>query len=138
VSPYSVVGAILAKAESIESLLWSIALGDGAMAAFSSVSAALRCAVALHEESGDGLPTRIGLHTGDAVYESGDYVGITVDKAARVAAAAEPGEVLVSSVTAEMAIGRGFELGEGRTVELKGLTGTHRLTEILAGPEPSN
>jgi len=112
-------------------------LGDGAMAAFPSVSDALSCAVVLHEESGDGLRIRIGLHTGDAVHENGDYAGITVNKAARVAAAAQPGEVLVSSVTAEMAIGRGFELGEGRTVELKGLTGTHRLTQILAGPEPS-
>ncbi len=112
-------------------------LGDGAMAAFPSVSDALNCAVALHEDSGDGLRIRIGLHTGDAVHENGDYAGITVNKAARVAAAAQPGEVSVSSATAEMAIGRGFKLGEGRTVELKGLTGTHRLTQILSGPETS-
>ena len=109
-------------------------LGDGAMAAFPSVSDALTCAVDLHRESADGLQIRVGLHTGDAVHENGDYVGVTVNKAARVTAVAQPGEVLLSSVTSEMAAGRGFSLGQRRVVELRGLDGTHELTQLVAGP----
>jgi class 3 adenylate cyclase len=109
-------------------------LGDGAMAAFASVSDAMYCALELRQGSEDGIPIRIGLHTGDAIHENGDYVGITVNKAARVTATARPAEVLLSSVTAEMALGRGFKLGESRTVELKGLQGNHTLTILIAGP----
>jgi len=107
-------------------------LGDGAMAAFASVLDALGCAVELQQHPNDALRIRIGIHTGDAVHAGGDYVGITVNKAARVAAAAMPGEILVSSVTAEMAAGHGFDLGSSRAVELRGLSGTHRLTPLLS------
>ena len=107
-------------------------LGDGAMAAFASVLDALNCAVELQQHPTDALRIRIGVHTGDAVHADGDYVGITVNKAARVAAAAMPGETLVSSVTAEMAVGHGFDLGSSRTVALKGLSGTHRLTPLIS------
>jgi len=80
------------------------------------------------------LRIRVGLHTGDAVHENGDYVGITVNKAARVTTAAQPGETLLSSVTAEMADGRGFSPGQRYRVELRGLDGTHELTQLVGGP----
>jgi class 3 adenylate cyclase len=107
-------------------------LGDGAMAAFPSVSDALECAVEIQVHPTDSLQIRVGVHTGDAIHADGDYVGITVNKAARIASAAEPGETLISSATAEMAVSIGLRLGSSRTVELKGLSGTHRLTQILA------
>lgn len=111
-------------------------LGDGAMAAFASVADSLECALELQAQA-DDLPfgIRIGLHTGDAIHADGDYIGIAVNKAARITSAAEPGEVMLSSVTAEMATGRGFELGTSRTVELKGLAGTHRLTQLVGTPD---
>ena len=106
-------------------------LGDGMMAAFSSVTNAMETAIEMQRRTADGLRIRVGLHTGDAVHEDGDYAGITVNKAARVAAAAKPDEILLSSVTAEMAMGRGFAVGDTQEVELKGLAGTHRLTQLL-------
>jgi class 3 adenylate cyclase len=111
-------------------------LGDGAMAAFASVADALSCALELQDQATD-LPfdIRIGLHTGDAIHADGDYIGITVNKAARITSAAEPGEVMLSSVTAEMATGRSFNLGYSRTVELKGLAGSHRLTQLIGSPD---
>jgi adenylate cyclase len=111
-------------------------LGDGAMAAFASVTDALSCALELQGQATE-LPfgIRIGLHTGDAIHADGDYIGITVNKAARITSAAEPGEIMLSSVTAEMATGRGFKLGSNRTVELKGLAGSHRLTQLVGTPD---
>ncbi|RLE11664.1 MAG: hypothetical protein DRJ28_10335 [Actinobacteria bacterium] len=111
-------------------------LGDGAMAAFGAVTDALGCALELQDQATE-LPfsIRIGLHTGDAIHADGDYIGITVNKAARITSAAEPGEVMLSSVTAEMATGQGFDLGSDRTVELKGLAGSHRLTQLVGGPD---
>jgi len=111
-------------------------LGDGAMTAFASVTDALKCALELQDYATE-LPfdIRIGLHTGDAIHADGDYIGTTVNKAARITSAAEPGEIMISSVTAEMAMGRGFILGSNRTVELKGLAGSHRLTQLVGIPD---
>jgi len=111
-------------------------LGDGAMTAFASASDALNCALDLHDQA-TRLPfeIRIGLHTGDAIHADGDYIGITVNKAARITSAAEPGEIMLSSVTAEIAVGRGFALGSDRTVQLKGLAGSHRLVQLVDRPD---
>jgi class 3 adenylate cyclase len=80
---------------------------------------------------GGGLAGSCSPHTGDAIHADGDYIGITVNKAARIASASAPGKIMLSSVTAEMAAGRGYSLGETRTVDLKGLAGTHRLTQLV-------
>lgn len=110
-------------------------LGDGAMAAFAAATDGLAAALEIrHDTDGAPFAIRVGLHTGDAIHTDGDYVGITVNKAARVASAAEPGEILMSSVTAELAAGSGFGLGASRTAELKGLAGTHRLTQLVSAP----
>ncbi|MDX1746740.1 MAG: adenylate/guanylate cyclase domain-containing protein, partial [Halobacteriales archaeon] len=108
-------------------------LGDGGMYAFTSGSSALRAAVKIQqtvERSPDTrIRVRIGAHTGDVVQADGDYLGLTVNKAARVAAAADAGQILVSSTTAGL-VGSEFEFGEPITVELKGLAGTHELRPL--------
>ena len=81
--------------------------------------------------SNSALAVRVGLHTGDAMRMAGDYVGVTVAKAARVAAAASGGEILVSSVTAALATNPKLRYGETREVELKGLAGLHPLVPVL-------
>lgn len=73
---------------------------------------------------------RIGVHTGDAIQADGDFIGTTVNKAARIASAAMAGEIVVSSATAELVSGRDYDLGASRSVELKGLAGTHRITQL--------
>lgn len=106
-------------------------LGDGGMYAFASGSSALNAAVKtqrrLADASGQGIQVRIGVHTGDVVESDGDFVGLTVSKAARVAAAAEGGQILVSGTTQGLVSGSGFDFGSPITVELKGLPGAHEL-----------
>ena len=54
--------------------------------------------------SGHGAPAvRVGLHHGPAVEREGDYIGATVNLAARISAAASGGEVLLTAQTAALA-----------------------------------
>ena len=108
--------------------------GDGFMVVFPSAAKALRCAAALQREfagfhADEGrvqVRVRIGLHTGDVEAQDGDFVGRAVTMAARIADAADGTEVLVSSLVRELAGSSGeFAFGDGRAVDLKGLTGQH-------------
>lgn len=78
-------------------------LGDGLMAAFDDPAAAVRAgceaASAVAERYPPGL--RAGVHSGRPRKLGGDYFGVDVNVAARVAAAAGGGEVLVSDAVRE-------------------------------------
>jgi len=112
--------------------------GDGFMLAFPDPCEALECAIdvqrAFAERERDGsaepLRVRMGLHTGEVISEEGDYFGKNVILAARIAAQALGGEILVSeelrqSVSGEN--GDGLRFDAGRELELKGLAGRHRV-----------
>lgn len=105
--------------------------GDGFMITFSSVRRALRFAIAVQRRlpslGDDPLRVRMGLHTGEAIYDTtGDLFGRHVNKAARVAGLASGGQVLASATVREIAQGADeFRFAEGVGVELKGLSGTH-------------
>ncbi len=77
-------------------------LGDGVMAAFWDASGATEAAFAAHErtaaiEVGGYRPRlRTGIHLGRPRKLGGDYLGVDVNIAARLCAAAKPGEILVS------------------------------------------
>ena len=60
-----------------------------------------------------------------------DYVGTTVAKAARVASAAEGGQILVSLTTAGLVNTSEFEFGPQITVELKGLDEAQQLQSLI-------
>ena len=105
-------------------------LGDGAMFAFVSARSALRAAIAVQQVMAadeSPLAVRIGVHAGDVVQDEGDYIGLTVNKAARITAAADGGRIMVSNVVAELAGDAEFSYGDPLRAELKGLTGTHQL-----------
>jgi class 3 adenylate cyclase/YHS domain-containing protein len=54
--------------------------------------------------TGHGVPAvRVGMHHGPAIERDGDYIGATVNLAARVSAAATGGEVLLTAQTAALA-----------------------------------
>lgn len=112
-------------------------LGDGGMFTFASARAGLSAAVkiqhAVSTHSGTDFAVRIGLHSGDVLHTEGDYLGLTVNKAVRVAAAAQGGQIMASAVTAELAGDHGFAFGEPMTVVLKGLGGTHRIVSLTWG-----
>lgn len=105
-------------------------LGDGGMFTFDTGGGALRAAGAMRHQFND-LSVRIGVHTGDLVTSRDDIVGATVAKAARVTAAAEGGQVLVSATTAGIANPSAFSFGPPISLELKGLPGNHVVHELL-------
>ena len=81
--------------------------GDGIMAAFDEIDAALQAArqiqrtVARYNGSCDEpIRLRIGLHAGEPVADSNDLFGTTVQLAARMCNAAEAGQIMVSEVIA--------------------------------------
>jgi class 3 adenylate cyclase len=112
--------------------------GDGFMLAFQSARTALGCAIEMQRalaERNDGaeepIKVRVGLHTGEAIKEGEDFFGKHVILAARIAGQAKGGEILVSSLLKELTESAGdVEFGEGRQVELKGLTGVHEMFPV--------
>ncbi|OFW63450.1 MAG: hypothetical protein A2135_09925 [Actinobacteria bacterium RBG_16_67_15] len=69
---------------------------------------------------------------GDAVSRESDYFGTTVNKAARIAAAAQGGEIMVSdAVRVLLGDAPEFVFGEPTTVKLKGLDGVHLVMPVL-------
>ena len=111
------------------------AQGDGFMVVFPSARNAVLCARAILQAIGDrlggeGVEVRIGLHTGEALREDGDFYGRNVTLAARIAAQARPGEILASSVVKHLTQSAGdIRFGEPETVDLKGL-GTETLYPV--------
>ena len=116
--------------------------GDGFMLAFDGARRALRAAVAIQraleadQAQADGpMRVRMGLHTGEAIREDEDLFGRTVIVAARIAAAAQGGEILISSVLRQLSDGSGeFAYGPPREEVLKGLPGVHELYPVTWRP----
>ena len=108
--------------------------GDGFMIAFAQPGEAVRCSVDLQRELGkrpNGIRVRIGIHVDKSVRRDDDLFGRNVAMAARVAGEAEGGEVLVSEPVREAVDeSDGIEFDDGRDVELKGFSGTHRLYAV--------
>ncbi len=112
------------------SLVKSMGEGDATVSVFDSPAAAVEAALAAHrtlaaEEWPPGIriAVRWGIHTGEAERRDGDYFGPTVNLAARLRAEADGGEILLSSVTAELVAAH---LPDGCSlVDL----GPHRLTD---------
>jgi adenylate cyclase len=107
-------------------------LGDGSMLAFESARAAVRAAVDIQRASDHGaFGVRIGVHTGEVIRTADDLFGLTVNKAARVASAADSGMIMISSTTRDL-VGSldGIKMGEPRVVALKGLSDTHQIVPI--------
>ena len=77
----------------------------------------------------NGIRVRIGIHAGKSVRRGDDLFGRNVAFAARVAAAAQGGEILISESVRD-ALGDDVTVDEGRDAELKGFTGTHRLYSV--------
>lgn len=111
-------------------------LGDGTMSSFSSARAALMAATDLQrrnaaEQVEPTLQIRAGIHTGDVIQTDDDFFGTVVNKAARVASAAAPGEVCVSDATQLLAEGQDeMTFGLPRSVTLKGLPGNHTVYSL--------
>jgi class 3 adenylate cyclase len=106
--------------------------GDGMLATFEGPARALHCAAALLRcAEKHGVEIRVGVHVGEVELVGSDVRGLAVHEAARVMAAAAPGEILVSDMTQALAGASGLEFQERGTHELKGLAGEWRLAAYL-------
>ena len=105
--------------------------GDGFFAAFDGPGRAIECAAAIRDAVRSlGLEVRAGLHTGECERVDGKLGGIAVPTGARIAALAEPSEVLVSSSVKDLVAGSGIEFEDRGTRELKGVPGEWRLYAV--------
>ena len=116
--------------------------GDGFMIAFARAEQAVRCAIdlqhALHQDAkhkryGE-IRVRIGVHMGRSVRRGDDLFGRNVAMAARVAAQAVGGQILVSQPVRDALDDypdtQDIRFDGGRDVELKGFSGSYRLFAV--------
>lgn len=107
--------------------------GDGFLAMFEGPARAIRCGHAIHDRMTEqGVAVRIGLHTGEVELRNGDVGGIAVHIAARVAAEAGAGDVLVSQSIPPLVVGSGLEFSSAGRRSLKGVPGDWELFAALA------
>jgi class 3 adenylate cyclase/pimeloyl-ACP methyl ester carboxylesterase len=103
-------------------------MGDGVLATFEGPAAAIRCAHAIQvADRAIGLSSRAGVHCGEVERVGGDIRGVAVHVAARLAAAAEPDETLVSSTVRDLAAGSGLHFTDRGVRQLKGLAGEQQV-----------
>jgi class 3 adenylate cyclase len=104
------------------------AAGDGLLAIFDGPARAVRCACHLRDATRlQGLEVRCGLHAGEVSRRQGGIAGIAVHIGARVAAHAEPGEVLVTRTIRDLVAGSGLVFDDRGEYELKGVPERWRL-----------
>jgi predicted ATPase/class 3 adenylate cyclase len=105
--------------------------GDGFFAVFSSARACVSAAIAMQRAllgyawpAGEAVHVRMGIHSGEASRTAAGLVGFDVHRAARIAAAAHGGQVVLSATTAALVRD---SLPDG--ARLKDL-GAHRLKDL--------
>jgi len=108
--------------------------GDGVLASFDGPARAVRAGMALRDAAPTelGVQLRAGVHTGECEAIGVDLGGIGVHIAARVQAAAEPGEVLVSNTVKDLVVGSGLRFADRGEHTLKGVPDPWRLHAAVA------
>jgi class 3 adenylate cyclase len=113
---------------------------DEAMLAFSGASQALRCAIEIQRSLAryrvanpdDPIHAHIGLHTGEAIQDGGDFLGRTVIRASRITDEARADEILASALLRELAAGSGdLSFGPARGASLQGVADTQTLYPVI-------
>jgi class 3 adenylate cyclase/pimeloyl-ACP methyl ester carboxylesterase len=105
--------------------------GDGFLAVFALPSDAVRCADEIRSDAAtQGLQVRAGMHAGEVVTQPSGVFGVAVHVAARVAARAQPGEVLLTETVHTLTMGAGVEYETAGEHQLKGIPGTWRLYRL--------
>ncbi len=105
--------------------------GDGFFATFDGPARAIRCACAISDGVRSlGIEIRAGLHTGEVELRGDQVAGVAVHIGARVAAKAEPGEVLVSRTVVDLVAGSSIAFVDKGEHQLKGVTGEWRLFAV--------
>ncbi|HEX2088337.1 MAG TPA: adenylate/guanylate cyclase domain-containing protein, partial [Actinomycetota bacterium] len=103
--------------------------GDSFFVAFPTAPGALKAVREAQEALSLGrIRVRMGIHTGTPFVDEGQYVGVDVHRAARIAACGHGGQVLISASTAALTGTEGLrDLGEHR---LKDLSAPERIYQL--------
>jgi class 3 adenylate cyclase len=113
--------------------------GDGFLAVFDGAARAIRAAIAIRDSVRPlGLEVRQGIHTGEVALIGDEVRGIAVHEAARIAAAAGAGEILVSFTTRTLAEGAEVAFEDRGSHELKGLSGSRQLFAVTSSDSPGS
>jgi class 3 adenylate cyclase len=111
--------------------------GDGFFATFDGPARAIRAAQATVASVRPlGLSLRAGVHIGECELHEGKLAGIALSVGARIAAAADAGEVLVSGTVRDLVAGSRLHFEDRGRRELKGVPGTWPL--YAAGGDESD
>ena len=109
-------------------------MGDGFMASFGSVTAAVACAIALQRaftaHVGEPLTIRVGINAGEPIEEDGDLFGASVILASRIAARATAGEILVADTVRGLCSGKGFLFADRGDFVAKGFEEPVHIYEV--------
>jgi class 3 adenylate cyclase len=112
-------------------------MGDGFLASFGSVTAAMECAIALQRAFAsytaampEPLHVRVGLNAGEPIEEDGDLFGSTVILASRIAAQAGAGEILIPETVRGLLSGKNFLFSDRGEFLPKGFEDGVRLFEV--------
>jgi class 3 adenylate cyclase/pimeloyl-ACP methyl ester carboxylesterase len=107
--------------------------GDGFLATFDGPARAVRCACAVRDGvRALGIEVRAGLHTGEIELVGDRVSGIAVHIGARLAATAEPGQVVASSTVRDLVAGSGIDFDDLGTRRLKGVPDEWRLYAVTS------
>ncbi|MEO8228561.1 MAG: adenylate/guanylate cyclase domain-containing protein [Chloroflexota bacterium] len=118
--------------------------GDSFLVVFRDAPSALAAAVQAQRSlatetwpSDEDVRVRMGLHTGEGIPGGDDYVGNDINRAARIAAAAHGGQILMSETSMTLTrrtLPDGVELRDTGEHRLRGLTGPERIYQVtIAG-----
>jgi class 3 adenylate cyclase len=101
---------------------WVKSTGDGVLASFDGPARAIACAKEIRTCGHElGFATRSGLHTGEVEARGDDIAGLAVHIAARIVAAALPGEIWVSATIPGLVVGSTVTFQTRGHHELKGI-----------------
>jgi len=107
------------------------ASGDGFLAMFDGAARAIRCTASIREAARqNGIEVRAGVHSGEVERHGEHLRGVAVHIAARIAALAQPGEILLSTSTTAILEGSGLNFFDAGEHELKGLAERRRLFRL--------
>jgi len=115
--------------------------GDGIMASFTSVSAAVEAGIdvqsSLRRRNNDAdrpIHLRVGIGVGEPVTERGDLFGAAVQLSARLCGVASPGGIAVSTAVRDLCVGKRFSFDAKGSLDLKGFVEPVPVFEVRLPP----